>query len=441
MESTATRIARGSTRSLLFRILTAASDTLVVVVTARGFGADGRGLYAIASFAGSAITTTLGGTAVPLAVEVAHQRASRAVLDAAAILVSLIGGALVGIGLGVVVALTWPHWEVLLFAAATAPVLILNTLQVGLYQAVGDVRHMHYASLAMSAVPLAGLAVVAAVAPGDIYIALAAWAACQWFVVVATVGGQWRSTPPRWREGLRKVRTIVRRGSTVSLANGIALLNYRVDLLVVTAMLSLADVGRYSVSIAMGESLLILSRAVSTGVYSPIITLPNERSAELVARGVRHAIILLLIGSVGLVALGFLLLQPVFGSDFAGSLLPLVLLLPGVIALGAGTEFLRIYILIRLERSRVYLTTASIAMVVNLLLAVALTPALGLAGAALSTSVSYVCGAGALFVMFSRTAPGIGLTDFLPRPSDFLDYRSLLPRRRGTSAQEPARAG
>ena len=38
------RIARGGLRSLIFRVLAAGSDFLIVVVTARGFGADGRGL-------------------------------------------------------------------------------------------------------------------------------------------------------------------------------------------------------------------------------------------------------------------------------------------------------------------------------------------------------------------------------------------------------------
>jgi O-antigen/teichoic acid export membrane protein len=434
VDSTASRIARGSTRSLLFRVLTASSDTLVVIVTARGFGANGRGLYAIASFAGSAIVTTIGGTAIPLAAEIAHGRSSRAVLDAAAIWLSVLGGAFVGAALCLGVILTWPHWQVLLFAAAAAPILILNTLQVGLYQAEGDVRRMHYASLAMSVVPLVGLIGVAIVAPGHIYTALLAWAIGQWIVVLLTVIAQRQHSAPRWREASSKLCSFVRRGAPVSLANGIALLNYRVDLLVVTAMLPLAAVGRYSVSIAMGESLLILSRAVSTGVYAPIIALPNEQSAILVARGVRHAIILLLAGSVALVAGGLLLLPPVFGSTFSASLLPLVLLLPGVIALGAGTEFLRIYFLIRLERSRVYLMTATLAMIINLVLAVALIPPLGLAGAALSTSVSYLCGAGLLLANFSRAAPAVTLRDFVPRLSDFHDYRSLLPSAKSRSA-------
>src|SRR4051812_15545515 len=89
-------IGRNSARSLVFRILTAMSDTLVVVVTARAFGAEGRGLYALASFAGSIIITVLGGIGTALAAEVAHRRSEAGELRAAAVVLSAVGGAVIG---------------------------------------------------------------------------------------------------------------------------------------------------------------------------------------------------------------------------------------------------------------------------------------------------------------------------------------------------------
>jgi hypothetical protein len=62
-------IARKGARVLVFRIATAASDTLVVVVTARALGADGRGLYALASFTAAAVASMVGGTAMSLSAE------------------------------------------------------------------------------------------------------------------------------------------------------------------------------------------------------------------------------------------------------------------------------------------------------------------------------------------------------------------------------------
>lgn len=411
-------VARKGARSLTFRVLTAVSDTLVVVVTARAFGAEGRGLYALASFTGSALVATLGGTATALAGEIAHKRASRGRLHAVSVLISLIGGGLVGAILAGVAIATWPHARVLLFAAVAAPVFILNALQVGIYQAEGDVRRMHYAAFGMSAIPLLALTVVAIAEPDNIYLALGIWAASQWIVPLLTLGAQRRQGPFLWDHMRELSRRILRRGLPVSLGNGIALLNYRVDLLVVTALLPLADVGRYSVAIAMGESLLILSRAINTATYAPIIGLPDDESVRLVARGARHALVLLVSGSIVLVGLAVVLLVPVFGSAFAGVWLPLAVLTPGIAALGGINEFIRIYFLIRLERSREYLRMATGAMVINLVLAFALTPSLGLAGAALSTTVSYVGGAAYLLARLAKISPAADARDFVPRWQD-----------------------
>jgi O-antigen/teichoic acid export membrane protein len=430
------RIARGGLRSLIFRVLAAASDFLVVVVTARGFGADGRGLYALAAFSASLALTALGGAAQSLAAEVAHERTSLDRVYAAAAVLAGAGGALLGLAIAAFAALRWPEYRVLLFPAVAMPFLLAVEYQLALIQAEGNVRRMHYLHLARSVVPLVAIAVVAVVRPGHIYLALAGWAAARMVVALGALAFERKRVGLAFAGAGRLALEIARRGAPVSLGNGIARINYRIDLIVVAALLPLAQVGRYSVAIAVGEVLWLLSRAVMTGAYATIVSHPNdERSVAMTLRAFRHSIGLLTVASLTLLIGARALLVPVFGGDFRGMWIPLAFLLPGVIALGA-VEVLREFFLVRIERSREYLTMATVATLVNLGVALALVPFIGLAGAALSTSVSYLGAAVYIISRFAHLTGATNVRSYIPGRAELRDYRRLAASlRRGRVAR------
>jgi O-antigen/teichoic acid export membrane protein len=438
----AQRIGRGSLRSLIFRVLTAASDFFVVVVTARGLGASGRGLYSLAALTASIAVTFLGGTGTALAAEVAHQRASLGRLHAASLAISVLGGTVVAIILAFGTLLVNQDAQVLLAAAVATPVLILNLLQTGLYVARDRLKPAHWAYFGKSFVPLVAMAVTVIVAPGDVYLVLWVWAISQAVVPLITLAFQAREARPRFRGLWPLVKSLLGRGSKVSVANGIALLNYRVDLIVVAALAPLADVGRYSVAIAVAESITIFSRAVVTGAQPHIISATVSEASRLTVRTIRHSVLLLVVAGLLLLASTPLLLTPVFGEQFEGIWLPLACILPGILALGGVTEMVLPFLLIRLERSREYLLAAVGAMLINLALAVALVPAIGLVGAAISTSVSYACGAIYLVTRFRALGDSVRVRDLIPGRSDVRDYlnlgRSLLQGLRGRRSSAPA---
>jgi O-antigen/teichoic acid export membrane protein len=426
--------ARGSARSLVFRLLQGATDFLTVLVTARGFGDDGRGIYALASFAAAFSVIPVGAISVPLVAEWAHRRAELGRLYATSLVLAFVGGGIAAFTLAGLAVLRWPEWRLLLFAAAAVPFLALAIYQQELYRALGDIRRMSYIYLGVSLSSLAALSAVAAVAPGQIYLALAAWAGAQVIVPLATLHVQRSATRFVWRGAGSLAARLFRRSFGISLGTAIARLAHRVDLLVVAALLSLSDVGRYSVALAVSESLWQLSRAVITGAYSRIVNSSGTDSIDMTIRTVRHSLLLLTTG--GLLAVGGtkLLLEPLLGDSFDGIWLPLAALLPGIVALGAA-EVLQPFILIRLERSREYLTTYATSLTLNLALAFALVPPFGLLGAALATSLAYTAGAFYLFSRFWQLAGSRRLSEWLPRRSDLADYRrlfhSLYPRSRG----------
>ena len=417
-------VARGGATSLAFRVLQGLADFLVLFVTARGFGADGRGLYALTSVTAGFAIIPLAGITVPITADLAHARVTLGRLHAAAVWIALGGGALTAGVLACAAVLERSRWTFLPYAAALTPFLLLAVIQQDLYRALGEIRRMSYLYLGLSLATLAAFAAVAASAPGRIHLALAAWVAAVALVALVTLRLQQRRLGFSPHRLGCLVRDVLRRGLPVSLANGLAQLNYRVDVFVVAVMLPLTQVGRYSVAIAMGEALWQVSRAAVTGAYAPIIGVSNRDSAALTLRTYRHVLLLLLAGAlVGGVA-ARLFATSIFGAGFKGVWLPLALLLPGIVARGAA-EVLQPFLLVRLERTSDWLKASTIGMILNLVLAVALVPSLGLAGAALSTTVSYLVGSVYLGHRFRAMAPSVGIGGFMPGFDEVRDYRRI----------------
>jgi O-antigen/teichoic acid export membrane protein len=438
------QIGRRGARSLVFRILTAASDFLVVFVTARGFGAEGRGLYALASLTALIIVTLAGGTATALSADLARGRASVSQLRSASL--ALAGGLAVpfALAIAVAVAIGWPHDPAILIGAGAAPLIFLTELQIAMYQAQGDPRRMHYVQFAKSFIALVALAVVAVAAPGHTYLALAVWAVVQLLVPATTLYLQHRHLPLTRRGLSPLLRRLLRGGAPVSLANGIVLLNFRIDLIVVAVLLPLKDFGRYSVAVATGETLFLVSRALVTGSFAPVASSDFAESERLTARVVRHTW-LPLIGSGLMLSVVMLVLGgPVLGDAFKDTWIYLVILLPGIVAFGV-TEILRVFFLVRLERSRQVLVMAGAGTFLNLALALALVPSLKLVGAALSTTISYVAGATYLLFEFGRVTRKRSLRNYLPGGGEMRDYRvvarSLMNSARGALRPRRAQAG
>ncbi len=436
------QIGRRGARSLLFRILTAASDFLVVFVTARGFGAEGRGLYALAAMTALIIVTLTGGTATALSADLARERASVGQLRAASValagLVAATIGTLVVLWVAITLAAGLPDAPAILIGAAAAPVIFLTELQIALYQAQGDPRRMHYVQFAKSFVAVIALAVVAVLAPGRTYLALVAWALCQLIVPAITLFLQNRDTPLVWRGMSPLLRRLLRSGAPVSLANGIILFNYRVDLIVVAALLPLSDFGRYSVAIATGETLWLISRALVTGTYAPVASSDLPESARITARVVRHTWLPMLGAGLLLTIVMRELAGPVLGSAFADTWIYLAVLLPGIVAFGV-TEILRVFFLVRLEQSRQVLIMAGAGTLANLVLALALVPSLKLSGAALSTTLSYVAGAAFMFVYFARVTGSGDPRAYAPGRREMRDYL-VVARSLASSARTALRA-
>jgi O-antigen/teichoic acid export membrane protein len=207
------------------------------------------------------------------------------------------------------------------------------------------------------------------------------------------------------------------------IVNLVALINYRVEMFLLEAYHGLGKVGVYSVSVSLTELLWLLSASVTTVVVAPTIHLEESRAVAVVARTVRHALLLTATAAVALGAVAPFLVPLVYGRDYAGAVAPLLILLPGIVAYSPASV-LSAYFSMRRAQMRYPMVVAGTSAIVNALLCLALIAPLGAEGAAAASTTGYLVGSALLLGMFLRVAR-TSITQVVPRSADLLAYRDL----------------
>lgn len=188
---------------------------------------------------------------------------------------------------------------------------------------------------------------------------------------------RWRSLQPAFSYGGR-----------AHAANAVGFLNYRADQLIVNGMLGPASLGIYSVAVNLAERLwLVVSNA--SAVLMPRIAAGKDitHNAEITSQLARVMLALLLLSCAMLAGLSPYLIPLMFGAAYAGAVIPLICLLPGIAAMGY-TKVVSNY-LAAVGRPEINARNATVGLVVNIVANVLLIPGYGIMGAAIATSISY----------------------------------------------------
>lgn len=269
---------------------------------------------------------------------------------------------------------------------------------------------------------LAGLAIVAGLIRSD----------------QATTGGLGDESAPR------PVRMLLGYGWRAHVSTVLVLLVLRADLFLVSRLLedeAAAGVGYYSRGVQVAEVILYFLLAVENVLFPRMSSLPKEEipqaAAALCRRGLLAGLLLVIVSEL---ASRWLILIP-FGQEFAPSIAPLRILLPGVLAIG----FARMLFAVFNAQHRPWIPAAIAggALVVVTALDLWLIPYWGIRGAALASLIAYTLAAAASLVLFaatSRCRPG---TFLVPKRSDLAALLAMLPRRgrpeSSTADEEPPR--
>jgi O-antigen/teichoic acid export membrane protein len=164
-------------------------------------------------------------------------------------------------------------------------------------------------------------------------------------------------------------------------------LSYRADLFLLSALLGDAGaIGLYAMAVSLAEITFQVPDSVATLFYPRVAGSTRADADRMAPAMARMTLLITLLAALALLPIAWLAIR-ILLPGFEGSLLPFAVLLPGTVALGLS-KVLSGYIS-GLGLPGPVSVIAATALGVNLVCNVALIPALGIAGAALSSLVSY----------------------------------------------------
>lgn len=201
-------------------------------------------------------------------------------------------------------------------------------------------------------------------------------------------------------------------------------LNYRLDMLLVAAFLTPASVGFYSIAVGIAERLWMLPGAIATVLFPKISSLKDKEANNLTPRIARHTFLIIFVLALILALIARPVIKILFGSVFLPSVMPLIILLPGIIALG-GCKILTADLAGR-GKPQFGTYAAFVSLVVNIPLNLWLIPKWGISGAAFASSVAYIISTIVVIIAFLKISGKSWTNILLIKKQDFKDYKNLL---------------
>ena len=237
-----------------------------------------------------------------------------------------------------------------------------------------------------------------------------------------------RTAPLRltWRPEL--ARDMMTFGSKSYLQTLATTLHFRIDQYMIGFLLDPVQVGFYAVATNLALLLLRISDATGTVLY-PRLAAAGERDAHAQTSAVcRHTLFITVLVALGYELFGGFAIRLLFGERYVAAILPMRLMLPGIVMISLYLILTRNFT--SRNRQEVNIVAAGAALAINVGLNWVLIPRWGIAGAAVSTAVSYSTAALILLVVFARESGyGIAKTLFIGR-ADLDGYRQLAARAR-----------
>jgi O-antigen/teichoic acid export membrane protein len=168
-------------------------------------------------------------------------------------------------------------------------------------------------------------------------------------------------------------------------------LHFKVDQFMISAWIGLEGVGLYALSVRWAEMLFLVDAAIVTAA---LYRIGSKQPEESRAFATDVMLIQLGVGVVAALGLGLMVwfgFEWLYGSPYAPSVVPLILLLPGVLFWSVSKP-LSNYLSYTCGRARLVGWYSAIGLMVNVILNILFIRdfGMGIAGAALASSISYV---------------------------------------------------
>jgi O-antigen/teichoic acid export membrane protein len=401
------------------------------IVLARVLGAKDWGSYFLAQ---SLFAILVAGTTLGIEHGIAYFVSSgkwgaRAALQSAVTMAAAMGA--LGAGVALVVRLLVPS------AFAGLPVWLIGVVAAGLPFALAWL-YTSYVALATDGyeasmlMPVAQAALLLALAVPGAILFNRAGAVIGMTLATGVVGcgavlwGRWR-LPRNETAEIGQLRRAVAFGVKGYAANALQLVNYRLDLFILSAVASTASVGRYSLAVAATSLLWVLPGALSSVLFPRVARLSHGGDVgarEMVERkSLAHASMIVVTSSLLLAAGLELLVVPVFGETFRPTINLGLILLPGAAAIAIGMVLAAT--IVGRGKPIYSLYGALITTPLTIAFYFSLIPLLHATGAALASSVSYGVGLLIGCHYYRRVTGRRVLPSLMPTRSELADLRGL----------------
>jgi O-antigen/teichoic acid export membrane protein len=192
-------------------------------------------------------------------------------------------------------------------------------------------------------------------------------------------------------------------GARAQLGGVLALLNLRLDFVVLGVLAGPEVVGIYAVASKYAELLRVPSMAVTYVLYPRFAREGPEYAAATVRRSVAPIAAATVLPALVLGTAAPLLIPLLYGSDFGSATIPALILLAGL--LGDGIGAIMTAYLYGVGRPGVNSWATATGLVVTIALDLLLIPPFAAVGAAIASSCAYIIVTGFLLVAFRAVAP------------------------------------
>lgn len=408
-------LARGASLNLIARAATVALGLALMVHVAR-LGPAVQGAFALFVAVESVLLTLGSGFGLALARRISHHREPPGPgLRRWLVVAVAFGAAAALVLLALAATVQRAPYDRLGLMALAAPLLLLVPTATGLWLGQGRMAPLNLPQVAAPALVLGALLLLPGQGSDLLGPVLVAWVAAKALVGVATAAAALRGAPSGpehpW-DGLKRDARFV---AEIGITNVVSLLNYRVTLFLVERHDGLAAAGVYSVAVQVAELLWLLSSALTISAYHRI----GQPDSDAAARTALHAARLNVALAAGAAPLlwgaAALALPRVLGPDYAGALMPLAALLPGIAAYAAASS-LSAFFTNHLGKPHLSGLIAALSLALNTLGCLVLVPRWGAFGAAASTSAAYVGAIAVALWLFRRAARGAAAREAPAQP-------------------------
>ena len=180
-------------------------------------------------------------------------------------------------------------------------------------------------------------------------------------------------------------------GARSYVANLFSFFNYRLDSFLVNFFSGAVAVGLYSTGVSVAELLYYVPNAISGALFPKIPRLSPGTASLLTARLCRIVLIVTIPICVIFGVAGIFIIPRIFGVDFKPSVLPFLLLLPGI--LGISLSKLIAADLSGRGKPQYSMNISIITVILTIFLDVILIPKANISGAAIASTIAYLTSA------------------------------------------------